>query len=59
MSALVPNLRKVEHVLRCVPRLEELLRSVTITVFPEIEGVKDEKLVSEKLDILLETLRER
>jgi len=34
---LLPSINKIEHVLRCVPRLEGILREVTVIIFPELE----------------------
>ena len=55
---LLPNISKIEHVLRCVPRLESILREITVTIFPELERHADQALCSEKLESLTETLKQ-
>jgi hypothetical protein len=56
VSKLVPCVQKLNTVLRCVPKMEHLIREVGHIVFPELQNSSDREACSKKMQILVPTL---
>jgi hypothetical protein len=55
-AKLLPTVAKLNTVLRCVPKMESLIREISHTVFPELREIKDPALVQKKMEILVPSL---